>query len=189
MNPIAKARALLANREQDEAEAQRWRDAHADQILAAETDALIARMEATKVKDEIKTRDYHDGLLYRRNDNARVEQQQTFMSPENAARWAEWANSLIDVKIAEFNDTEIRKHVEDINEEFAASVKMSKSLSAEVRALDRKFWRRVGDDTQQRIVLYDPGQALEKEIEKVVTPLRAEIATLRKQVSELKKRS
>jgi hypothetical protein len=72
MHPVfEKARAMLANREQDEAEHQRWREQRADQIFAAETDALVARVEATKAKAEIKQRDYGD-VIYKVNENALV---------------------------------------------------------------------------------------------------------------------
>jgi len=176
MHPvIRKARQLLEGREQQEAADKRWREEHADELLDAGIDQLL-----TKSATPIIKRDYGDVIHKVREDAlVRPEQQKTSMSPECAARWNEWANSLIAVKLAEFREEDLQNILEDYSEIIGEEV--VRIVEAERRDIERTH--------KQRIVLFDPSEAMAKEIEKATAPLRAEIVTLQKQVSELKKRT
>jgi hypothetical protein len=177
MNPIiAKARALLEGRERQEAEAKLWREERTEELLAAETDALLAKSTTATIKQ----RDYGD-TIYKTRDDALVQPQQQQqpmvgrpMAPELQQAWNEWCDSRILHHIAEFNNRDLMKHFEEYSEIVGEEVdRIAQSIIKE-RA--------------SKIILYDPGKALEKEIEKAVTPLRAEIATLKKQLVELRKK-
>jgi hypothetical protein len=183
MHPVLKkAHELLGGRAQQEVEHEEWRKSHADEILAAEIDALLTKTAP------IKHRDYGD-VIYKTRDNALqqpVQQPTTnFMPAEQAVGWTEWAHSVFAVAIADYNDTHIRQHVEDINREFEDLVDFSKRLQAELRELRSSF----AAQKAHNIVLFDPSEAMAKEIEKVASPMRAEIAMLKHQIAELKKRS
>jgi hypothetical protein len=138
MHPvIAKARDLLAGREQWEAEEKVWREQHADQPAAPEVDVLLTKSAASTT---VKTRDFNDGLIHKTRDDALVQQPQaSAMSPELQQQWNDWA------------DDRIRHHIDllvtalgsECGELYARPIA---KLEKEVLALDEKLWRRVGDD-------------------------------------------
>jgi hypothetical protein len=66
MHPsIKRANELLEGREEQEARHEAWKEQHADELFAAEVDALLNKSAP------IKTRAAGgDGLIYKRNENA-----------------------------------------------------------------------------------------------------------------------
>jgi hypothetical protein len=145
MHPIIrKSRELLEGRAEQEAQHVEWAKGEHKEWQTPDAKADAA-------KSAVKHRDVdRDGLVYRRNDDARVQSEQTQpvsagwqMSPELQQEWTDWVNNLIAQQIEDYH--------QQVADEFDL---VTKSLRDEITALRAELRLEIRG-ASNKLIIYD----------------------------------